>query len=522
MILITSAKYVNPELEVEFGKIPPSFLPLGGKRLYEHQVKLLDTLGEEIALSVPESFEISSADSKKFQKIGLKIISVPDRLTLGESVVYALNTLLPISDGIHILHGDTFFGKLEEDITENSLSVSNVENSYDWAYLLTSGKTLFNIKAPEEIEQIENLIISGFFSFGNVYEFIKCIVKSDYSFINGITLYSQTYKLSAIPNNTWLDFGLASSYYNSRKSITTERAFNSLLIENGYVTKCSEKANKLNAEINWFKNFPDELALYIPRFRIASDQSSCYQTEYLYLSTLSELYVFGRLPEHVWRQIFIATKIFLAKLHQNSTEVSGCNFNYKEKTLERLAVFSKESGISLEREWIFNGTVLPPVNKIVEELDTYLIGHEEESTFIHGDMCFSNVMYDFRSNQIKVFDPRGMDFKNNISVYGDPDYDYAKIMHSVIGLYDFIISGFYSYRVKEYTIDFHIDITTEIRKIQETYLDVFGKEKYEMLYAVVVHLFLSMLPLHNDNEQKQYALLSNAFRLYQDLKQGLH
>ena len=522
MILITSARYVNPELEAEFGKIPPAFLPLGGRRLYEHQVKLLKTLGREIALSVPESFEISSADLKKLKQIGLKIIPVPDKLTLGESVVYALNTLLPISDGIRILHGDTFFGNLQEDfIKKDSFSVSSVDNSYDWAYLTTKGKPLFNMKGLEKLEEIENLIISGFFSFSNVYDFIKCIVKSDYSFIKGISLYSETYQLSAICNNTWLDFGLASSYYHSRKSMTTERAFNSLVIENGYVAKCSEKTSKLDAEINWFKSFPDELALYIPRFGMVSNQSSCYQTEYLYLSTLSELYVFGKLPEYVWKQIFTSAKIFLDKLHKNRAEVADSNFKYKEKTLERLAIFSRESGIDREREWTFNGTVLPSINQIVEDLDIYLTGSEKRSTFIHGDICFSNIMYDFRANQIKVFDPRGMDFSNNISVYGDPDYDHAKMMHSVIGLYDFIISGFYSCEVNDHTIDFHIDTTAEIRKIQKTYLDVFGKEKYEMLYAIMVHLFLSMLPLHNDNEQKQYALLANALRLYKNLKEGV-
>lgn len=40
MILITSAKYSLPDFSLEFGEIPPSFLPLGNKRLYEYQAKL--------------------------------------------------------------------------------------------------------------------------------------------------------------------------------------------------------------------------------------------------------------------------------------------------------------------------------------------------------------------------------------------------------------------------------------------------------------------------------------------------
>jgi hypothetical protein len=41
MILITSAAYVNSEFQIEFGKIPPSFLPVGNKRLFEHQINLI-------------------------------------------------------------------------------------------------------------------------------------------------------------------------------------------------------------------------------------------------------------------------------------------------------------------------------------------------------------------------------------------------------------------------------------------------------------------------------------------------
>jgi len=37
----------------------------------------------------------------------------------------------------------------------------------------------------------------------------------------------------------------------------------------------------------------------------------------------------------------------------------------------------------------------------------------------------------------------------------------------------------------------------------------------------MIHLFLSMLPLHNDDRNRQYALLANAFRLYNELQRGL-
>ena len=41
MILIASAAYVNSEFQIEFGKLPPAFLPVGNRRLFERQIELL-------------------------------------------------------------------------------------------------------------------------------------------------------------------------------------------------------------------------------------------------------------------------------------------------------------------------------------------------------------------------------------------------------------------------------------------------------------------------------------------------
>ena len=114
-----------------------------------------------------------------------------------------------------------------------------------------------------------------------------------------------------------------------------------------------------------------------------------------------------------------------------------------------------------------------------------------------------------------------MDFDNKITPYGDPVYDDAKTMHSVIGLYDFIISGFYRCEIKDYDITFTIDCPARIKEIQQRYLDSFDDTKgMESVYAIMIHLFFSMLPLHSDDTRRQDALLANAFRLYLKLKNG--
>ena len=95
MIIITSAGYVLNELEAEVGKLPPSFLPVANKRLFEYQSAWLKSMWpeEQIYISVPFNFEISKQDIEKISNHGLSLVLVPDGLTLSESLIYALNSI---------------------------------------------------------------------------------------------------------------------------------------------------------------------------------------------------------------------------------------------------------------------------------------------------------------------------------------------------------------------------------------------------------------------------------------------
>lgn len=479
--------------------------------MYEHQKKLLKNNDEKIYLSLPKSFKISSYDIEKLNNLDIEIIVVPDGFNLGKSLSYVLNLLLPINESITIMHGDTLFTDIKVNKEVDNVEISKVDSNYDWTYISNDSYPIFNVN--NNIKSLEEYIISGYFVIRNSYEFIKALTISDYSFINALKIYSEKYPFELTKNETWLDFGLATTYFHSRKNFTTERAFNSIIIKNGYAIKSSEKKDKLKSEINWFEMFPKELDLYIPRFAYMDDKS--YKTEYLYLSALNELYVHGDLPSYVWKQIFESIKKFLTKLHDIKSD-KIINFDYKQKTLQRLDQFSSIENINLDNKWLINGETKPSLNDVILDLEKYIIKNNSNS-FIHGDMCFSNIMYDFKSNMIKVFDPRGIDFEGNISVYGKTEYDYVKLMHSCIGLYDFIISGYYKLEIVDsYTLNFELEISNEIKKIQKTFNEIF--EVNESLYAIMIHLFLSMLPLHNDDRNRQYALLANAFRLYSELK----
>ena len=123
---------------------------------------------------------------------------------------------------------------------------------------------------------------------------------------------------------------------------------------------------------------------------------------------------------------------------------------------------------------------------------------------------------------LKLIDPRGLDCHDNFSIFGDMTYDLAKLAHSVIGMYDFIIAGRFEIVADEQigssaqTINFDIDARLE--RIQADFMQfhfVDGIELADIMPAVVL-LFLSMLPLHADRPDRQQAMLINAFRLYKE------
>ncbi|MBS4438573.1 capsular biosynthesis protein [Campylobacter vulpis] len=499
MLLITSAKYSSADFTLEFGKIVPSFLPLGNKRLYEYQAKLFQK--EKIVLSLPESFKISHYDLKKLEELNIELIFVDENLSLGESIVYCINAL-NINKKLSILHGDTFFQNLR--LQNDSLCITSVKENYEWAYL------------DEEFNLTHGggggRILAGAFCFSDARLLAKHLIKNHYDFVKGIKSYSKERKMRAIENETWLDFGLMTNYFHSKKIISTQRGFNTMQVSQNYIVKNSSWTEKIKAEKAWFKNLPTPLLIYVPKFFTKKDG---YALEYLYHNTLSELFVFGSLPDFIWRKIFLSIKDFLNLCHTFKSE-GRLNFNYKEKTLSRLKEFSKQRNIDLNKPFILNHTPKPSLNELVAQTSE-ILPNIKEFSLIHGDFCFSNIMYDFRSGLIKTYDPRGMDFDSKISIFGDKNYDLAKLAHSIFGLYDFIVAGFYECELKGYELDFKLEINDNIIKTQNIFKELF--EINQTHIALCIHLFLSMLPLHNDDAKRQNAFLANAYRIYDLLKE---
>lgn len=522
MFLILSAAYVGQELQSEFGKIPPAFLPLGNRRLFEHQIKLAP-VGVSAHLSIPESYVVSMRDLKLLDKLKVTIIRIPDGISIGASVVAALNlSANDLSSPLHILYGDTLFTELPEG--DDLVCVSAPSDSYNWA-VVTGDKLRWLQDSNCKFDSGGKNVVNGYFKFSSPRQLMRSITQTNWDFLDGLNRYHQDIGFTTIYSDQWLDFGHVNTYYRSKAHFTTQRAFNELTINSEWIEKSSAKNTKIAAESNWFSKLPAPLRVYTPQYlgSVESDGRVSYRLEYLHQTALNELYVFGDLPVSIWEQILSSCIRFLKACKEQKASINDSSNKLSElfnvKTVSRLQEYCNEYNISIEDEWCFNQEINISLKRILEKTEKYL--PDENSQFppsiLHGDFCFSNILYDFRAARIKTIDPRGTLANGEFSLYGDVRYDIAKLSHSIIGLYDWIIAGYYDVKILDRRINFHIEESKHHKLIQQRFIELIKNEfniDFLPLLAMQIQLFLSMLPLHNDDVYRQQALFANAFRLY--------
>lgn len=522
MILITSGAYVDNEFRIEFGLLPPSFLPVGNRRLFEHQIDILSAKfpGEKICISIPESYVINPKDLNYFNDRSISIIKVNENLTLPISVATIIKKLDFLHTGIRILHGDTLLNPVSQSY--DVIAVATTREDYLWEI--------------EEADLTSELVWCGYFAFSDVQVLYQCLIEPDVSFAQAIKKYSYQKKIERVLIDSWSDFGHINTYFQNRTKITTERSFNSLQIKHGCVYKTGDNAAKIRAELQWFKSVPSLIKIFCPQlvdFGSNNSGQPYYAIEYLYAPPLNEIYVHGTNPVFYWHKVFKLCAEFLEicrsfSIDQKIADDVKLSFNYLlgEKTVSRLDdFFFKMDGLTWDTELSINGFAVPSVREIVCECISLASRIPVIPGISHGDFCLSNILFDSRSDRIKVLDPRGLDGLSQESSYGNLAYDVAKLNHSIIGLYDHIISGAYSLKVDfsedKFNAQFDVFTDERILNIQKIFSEkkFIGQIRPYDVMPLTVLLFFSMLPMHDDNENRQFALFANALRLYKNFSE---
>ncbi|HWX46635.1 MAG TPA: capsular biosynthesis protein [Roseomonas sp.] len=521
LLLITSAAYVNAEIAAEFGHLPPCFLPFGHARLYAAQLAGLPADGARRVLTLPASFTPSDWDRRWLEEKSVELLPVPDDLSLGESVLYAL-TLCDARGALRILHGDTLF--LEPPGTAaDGIGVATTSDAYAWGAVSRGAGRAFNrrLVAEEQGEQV----LTGWFSLADAPGFVRALTRARGDFLAALDLYAAEHPLQLQEMRGWLDFGHLQTFYRARSQVSTTRAFNALTVSGHTVLKTGDKADKLAAEAAWFEALPPPLRLHTPPF--LGREGEGYRIGYEFSPTLHELFVFGRLEPAAWRPIMAGCFDFLAACARFrpapplATAPDALRALALDKTQARLESWARSGGPDLDEPWRYDGLPLPSLRRIAEETARVAAASDPLPGVMHGDFCFPNTFFDFRQRLVKVIDPRGGLREGEHTVQGDLRYDLAKLKHSVEG-YDLILAG--RHRLERHgarDVALHLprdgaagflpgiaaEFTLQGQRISDPGIT-----------ALTIHLFLSMLPLHADRPDRQRAFLANALRLYAQME----
>ncbi len=273
----------------------------------------------------------------------------------------------------------------------------------------------------------------------------------------------------------------------------TTRAYNSFEINpktKSSIIKTSEE-DRLKGEAEYFANLPNDLQVFFPRlidYRLTSPYKM--ELEYYAYSNLGVRMISNVYKEEFWQKVFE----FLLGYIDAYKDSKSIDYNRRDsllmtvdkteneykKLMDGFEFFNK---LKDEDEFILNGKPLKSFNliwgKIKEFIETKLI--EDKFYFIHGDLCFSNILYGINPITedliLKMIDPRGVYGKTKF--FGDPYYDLAKISHSCNTGYEHFIYDRFKVNVVRNKFDLKLEGSTKKESINNIFMDVVDEHNFD-------------------------------------------
>ena len=528
-VLILSAGKIENELEKIFGNIPSGLIPLNGKPVIFRIIdKLLDEGFRKISITVGYKKEIiQEIISKQYKKkIELEFISTEFDKPPGNSIKTAMN-YCP-EEKLLIILGDTL---IENNLTElvdkeNSfvLISQKFDNPENWCVITQKDQKINEIFDKEKnlVKSNKHYVLVGGYFFNDAELLRQILVNIDDKEKLEISSIIKKYKnendVTVELSEQWHDVGHLENYFSTKQFLLKARYFNSLEFDDlaKIVTKKSKNKEKLINEINWYKKIPKEISKLVPKILDSDVSDNPYiKLEYIKYPTLADIWLYSNFSSDFWVKIIDDLFEIIHKFNRYYEDVTIQEYNsiYFEKTIQRIDELIKSNNlfkeIFHENFILINGKEFKNWPVIKDEIKLKINGlhKKEDNCLIHGDLCFSNILYDSKNKNFKLIDPRG---KWGQGISGDIKYDIAKIRHSVVGGFDMITNGLYSATYDEKNgVKFDIyepkNYQVICQKLDSQIKQNWNLDEIKMIEGL---LFISMLPLHKDNLENQLAFYS--------------
>ena len=312
----------------------------------------------------------------------------------------------------------------------------------------------------------------------------------------------------------WSDCGSIDRYVTARRRMIQSRHLNTVWVDDlGVLHKQSNGSDHLANEIRWYLCVPDSVKPLTPRVFSYSlaDDNTYIALEYIPVPTLAEIYLYANVHPEVWeyalgRVLDLWSRVFLAEPASDGDSAANAMAMYWQKTEERLAEAGSvlpdgASGVRL------NGRQLPAWEQIRPRVRGLLerVTARSRWSLIHGDLHFGNLLFDFNSGQLKMIDPRGA--FGEVGCYGDARYDLAKLLHSFHGGYAHLAAGMFELKETSDGYELRLYGGSDRAHLLDCFQRWLARAEIDFDELVLIEglLFLSLVPLHADDPQRQIA-----------------
>ena len=287
----------------------------------------------------------------------------------------------------------------------------------------------------EEIPSVENGV-AGLFVFKD--KEILSDVLEEGEFVKWLKLKEikpKTFKLSGTK-----EYGIISEY-NKLETVRC-RPFNSMKIEDGRIIKeaIDEQGKQLALrEKSWYRHVQQSGVKEIPEI---------YSYEPFCMEKINGKNIFEYSFSYEEKSEVLERIINMLRSLHNSSETEADYFSineaYVNKTFSRIESVRKLIPFADEKYITVNGRKCRNIffdYSIIEDLIKEI--SISKFSLIHGDCTFSNLMLN-KDRQPVMIDPRG--YFGYTNIYGDSNYDWAKLYYSIKGNYD-------QFNIKKFKLD---------------------------------------------------------------------
>ncbi len=510
----------------------PALIPVNTKPLANYVLNNLFELTEDSIYLVVDDFNEDEVQSELFsvlEKTQTTLISVQKSKNVVDTLIQSINKT-PQTETITILLVTTIpfeLAKSNEIFVDDNLSLN-----LNWSVIQQDNKQFTIFSKSDSNKQFGNAFM-GYFNAKSL-EISKALTSVDdpSDLINLVKLLIKEEEYT-ISKAKWVDCGHEENYQKTKKELINSRSFNKMIVtENGQIVKKSEQVQKLKNETNYVHQLPSYIQAYYPRIleeTLLPSKEYSYAMEYFSAPNIAEIMLYWNIKDDLWELIFERFTDYISEFKKYQTTFSKEQFKnfYQKKTFSRIEDFHSQlthsKKIVEQKIWV-NGYECKPIYTLKEYIDQKIDALFNTAYFciMHGDFCFNNILFNPSNQEMKLIDARGSFSEDSVGIYGDLLYDLAKLAHSSIFGYDYLVNDLFTFSEENDNYELQFLWRENRNVLVDLTKDIIANNNYNQndVKFVVGLLFLSMTPLHSDSQKRQKAMYVHGLMILNECYDG--